>query len=870
MFRRLTSLIEQGTWGSTGARKLTSEFARLALIAKHTSNAVNILDNRGRIEWVNDGFIRMTGYSFEEARGRVPGSFLRCERTDPVVGGEIDAAIREGRAIRRELINRGKSGREYWLDIEIEPLFGDDGTLTGFMAIETDISEAKFLQQALTERNADLELMSELAGVGSWRIDIVRQSLWWSQQVCKIHEVDESFQPSLANFTRFFPTEAREQLDSLIKSSIESGARWDVELPLITAKGKKTWVRALGRPVLEHGEIAGVAGAFQDIAAIVAARDNLKRTQERLELATVSANIGLWDWHRDDNRTWISANWWEHLDYALDQLPETLASVEEPIHPDDYERVAAQWQDFIDGKTGRFLCEFRLRDAKGGWRWVQSNGRTTKINRRGAAERASGVFIDIHQAKLADEQRVRDQEHLWSLANMDNLTRLPNRGHFFSELENAIRKAARKRRGLVVGIVDLDRFKEVNDSFGHAIGDELLIKIAQRLREAVRSGDVVARLSGDEFAFFLTDVADPVGVEKRLRKLLAAICDPVNLSNLVKRGGGSIGVATYPADAISSNDLLRRADIALYAAKTNGRRGCQWFQPAMEEQLVKGRDARHDFESAIENDEIIAFYQPVISVEGYAINGFEALARWNHPMKGIIGPSDFSSALLEPEMGRLLGTRMRALVFGQIAEWRIAGVPFRQVAFNVVASDFKEGRLAKDVLTAIADGRVLPQDLCVEVTEGVLMDAAGSSIREDLFTLRRAGVEIAFDDFGTGYGSLSHLREYPIDRLKIDRSFVVSLPGNERDLEIVRTIGTLAGALGLRVTAEGVETAEQADLVRSVGATELQGYLFGKPMHPHRVAGFVSRFRAGIEAKPADNADAAEGGKVTRLATRRA
>lgn len=868
MFRRLTSLIEQGAWGSTEATKLTSEFARLALIARHTSNAVNILDNRGRIEWVNDGFVRMTGYSFEEAKGRVPGSFLRCEHTDPVVGGEIDAAIREGRAIRRELINRGKSGREYWLDVEIEPLFGNDGTLTGFMAIETDISEAKFLQQALTERNADLELMSELAGVGSWRIDIARQSLWWSQQVYKMHEVDDSFQPTITNFIRFFPPAAREKLDSLIKSSIESGARWDVELPLITAKGRETWVRALGRPVLEHGEITGVAGAFQDIATVVAARENLKRTQERLELATVSANIGLWDWHRADNRTWISANWWEHLDYAPDQLPETLAAVEEPIHPDDYERVAAQWQDFIDGKTERFLCEFRLHDAKGGWRWVQSNGRTTKRNRRGAAERASGVFIDIHQAKLADEQRARDQDHLWSLANMDNLTKLPNRGHFFSELDNAIRKAARKQRGLVVGIVDLDRFKEVNDSFGHAIGDELLTKIAQRLRDAARSGDIVARLSGDEFAFFLTDVADPVGVEERLRKLMAAVCDPVHLSNLVKRGGGSIGVAAYPKDAISSNDLLRRADIALYAAKTNGRRGYQWFQPAMEEQVVKGRDARHDFESAIENGEIIAFYQPVISVEGYAINGFEALARWNHPMRGIIGPSDFYSTLLEPELGRLLGTRMRALVFEQIAEWRLAGVPFRQVAFNVVASDFTEGRLAQDVLTAIADGRVLPQDLCVEVTEGVLMDTAGSSIREDLFMLKRAGVEIAFDDFGTGYGSLSHLREYPIDRLKIDRSFVMNLPGSERDLEIVRTIGTLAGALGLQVTAEGVETPEQADLVRAMGATELQGYLFGKPMHPHRVAGFISRFVAGIEAKRKDDADAA--GKVTQLATRRA
>ena len=722
----------------------------------------------------------------------------------------------------------------------------------------------------MTDRNADLELMSELASVGSWRVDAARQALWWSHQVFKIFEVEEDFAPSIASFTQFFDGEARDKLDSLIRASIESGARWDVELPLVTAKGREIWVRALGRPSSEHGEISGVAGAFQDITAAMAARKDLKRTQERLELATVSANIGLWDWHRAENRTWISANWWEHLGYAKDQLPEYLAAIEEPIHSDDAERVTEQWQAFIESKSARFLCEFRLRDAEGGWRWVQSNGRTTKRNRQGGAERASGVFIDIHQSKLAEEHRARDQEHLWSLAHMDNLTMLPNRGHFFAELDKAIRTAAREQRGLVVGIVDLDRFKEVNDSFGHAIGDELLISIARRLRAAVHGGDMVARLSGDEFAFFLGDAGDPAGVEERLRGLLAAICDPVGLSNLVKRGGGSMGVAAFPADATSSNDLLRRADIALYAAKTSGRRCYQWFEQAMEEQVVKGRDARHDFESAIENGEIIVFYQPVISVDGYAINGFEALARWNHPMKGIIGPSEFASTLLEPELARLLGKRVRALVLDQIAEWRLVGVPFRQIAINVAAPDFGEGALAQQMLGAIADGRIQPDELCIEITEGVLMDNAGSShIREDLFALKRAGVEIAFDDFGSGFGSLSHLRDYPIDRIKIDRSFVMNLPNGERDLEIVRTIGTLAGALGLRVTAEGVETAEQAELVRNLGATEVQGYFFGKPMHPHRVSGFLSRFRAGIEAQHKDG-PLIHGAKVTRLATRRA
>jgi diguanylate cyclase (GGDEF)-like protein/PAS domain S-box-containing protein len=843
MVRGLRSWLRSRLLDRTRLGKVQSkEFSQFALIAGDTSNVVSILDREGRLVWANDAFTRVTGYSFEEAKDKRPGSFLRCTQTNSEAGAAIDAAIRHGYGIRRELVNRAKSGCTYWVDVEIHPFAGEDGETAGYVEVEIDISEAKSLQKALTNWNTDLEMMSKLSGVGAWRMDVPGQTLWWSNQVYKIHEVPEEFIPTLANACQFYIGEAKEKIAGLIESTISSGESWDVELPFLTAAGREIWVRTVGRPLLEAGVIKGIVGAFQDISATANARETLKRTQERLELATIGARLGLWDWHSKDEQTWVNPEWWESLGYEPGRLGSTISADEEPVHPDDFDFVTAAWIAFIAGATEEFCCEYRIMDGMGEWRWIQSIGRATQRNRLGAIERVSGVFTDIDQRKRADEQRARDQERLWLLANLDNLTNLPNRGMFFSKLEEKIRRCEETGGGIAVGIVDLDRFKEVNDSFGHAVGDELLIRIAQRLKDAIEPGDMVARLSGDEFVFLLGDIDSEAKTEDRIGRLLAAVCEPVRLSNHVKRGGGSIGWAVYPEDAATTPELLRRADIGLYAAKAQGRRFSKRFIPAMEAEVDAGRAVCREFETAIENDEIVTFYQPVITADGLRLSGLEALARWKHPEKGILPPAKFLSALKEPEVARRLGSSVRAMVLAQIKTWRIQGIAFGRIAINAVAADF-EGDLTNQLLDAIAAGTLLPHELCIEVTEGVLLDGAGNiRIRDDLLALRQAGIEIAFDDFGTGYASLSHLREYPIDRLKIDCSFVMSLPQSPRDLEIVRTIGTLSTALGLRLTAEGVETPEQSRIVSDLGATELQGSLFSKPMHADRVPGFISRF----------------------------
>jgi diguanylate cyclase (GGDEF)-like protein/PAS domain S-box-containing protein len=823
------------------------EFSRLALIAKSTSDAVNIIDRDGRIEWVNEGFTRLTGYTAEEAIGRRPGEFLRSDETNPADAQAIDAAFRAGTSVRREIVNRSKTGRHYWIDVEAQPLRGPDGVVTGYMTIASDITQSKALQNALTNRNLDLEMMSTLAGVGAWRYDLDGERLWLSAQVYDLLDLDPTAGPSIADCLKLVLPDRRQHLRDLVTSTLDSGTSWDEELRVVTPKGHTVWVRAMCRPLMIEGQIRGLIGAIQDITAIVGSRETIRLTQERLELATTSARVGLWDWHAADEMTWVNPEWWGSLGYDAHQMHGLISATDEPVHPDDFARVTSTWLAFIAGETDEFSCEYRILDGLGQWRWIQSVGRTTRRDAKGNIERVSGVFTDIDQRKRADEQRMRDQERLWLLANMDTLTHIPNRGLFFGGLQDKIDEA--EGQALVVGIVDLDRFKEVNDSFGHAIGDELLVKIAERLKMAIGPNDVVARLSGDEFAFLLTDIGDGTATEARISQLLAAVCEPIALSNRVKRGGGSLGWASYPQDAATATELLRCADIALYAAKTSGRRTARAFDPSMEAEVNAGRDIRHDFEAALENHEIVAFYQPVVSADQTELRGFEALARWNHKTRGILGTAHFLSALKEPELARSLGTQMRTMVLAQMTQWRAQNIAFGRVAINAVAADF-EGELVSDLLSAIESGALRPEDLCIEVTEGVLLDGAGNArILEGMMALKHAGVEIAFDDFGTGYASLSHLREYPIDRLKIDCSFVGGLPSSARDLEIVRTIGTLASALGLRLTAEGVETEEQAGIVAGLGATDLQGHLFAESLPGENVPGFIAGFEAHVRGQ---------------------
>ena len=427
--------------------------------------------------------------------------------------------------------------------------------------------------------------------------------------------------------------------------------------------------------------------------------------------------------------------------------------------------------------------------------------------------------LDVHE-----QMRLREESDTQAryLAYHDPLTGLLNRARFNEQLKFALQHAG---NGLTAALViDLDRFKDVNDSLGHAAGDALLRTVAQRLQSAVRSGDIAGRLGGDEFAVALTELEQPEFATKLAQRILQTLGDPYDLDGHEMRSSVSIGIAIGPQDAKTGDELLRCADAALYQAKRDGRATFRFFEPGMNDCLRSRRLLEQDLRRAIAEDGFDLHYQPLFDLREQQIVGYEALLRWDHPQRGNIPPGEFiplaeETGLIVPISDWVLRTACR-----EAAGW----VEPHMVAVNLSAVQFSQTNVVAAVKAALDEADLSPHRLELEITESLLMSNT-ESVLADLHRLRHLGVSIAMDDFGTGYSSLAYLWRFPFDKLKIDRSFITDLETDPKVSEIVRTIISLGQTLNLAVTAEGIETSEQASALTKQGCDLGQGFYLGRP-----------------------------------------
>jgi diguanylate cyclase (GGDEF)-like protein len=412
-----------------------------------------------------------------------------------------------------------------------------------------------------------------------------------------------------------------------------------------------------------------------------------------------------------------------------------------------------------------------------------------------------------------------------ALAHQDALTGLANRRVFGDRLAAALAQSERTGRSIAVLCLDLDRFKSVNDTLGHAFGDTLLRTVAERIRSVVRQADTIARLGGDEFAILQAGVGQPGAATALAQRLVDLIGRSYVLDGHLVNTGVSVGVAVGPADAADPDQLLRNADLALYEAKAGGRGRFCFFEPAMDMRMQERRRLELDLRKALAMRELELHYQPQVSVETGRLTGFEALLRWQHPERGLVPPSEFVPLAEETGLIVRIGEWVLRAACREAARW-----PGElSLAVNLSPVQFKSQRLLDAVRDALAQSGLNPARLELEITEGVLLQESGTTLAI-LHALRRLGVRIAMDDFGTGYSSLSYLRSFPFDKLKIDKSFVRGLFSSADCAAIVRAVAALGASLGISTTAEGVETAEQMGRIREEGCTEAQGYLFSRPV----------------------------------------
>lgn len=478
------------------------------------------------------------------------------------------------------------------------------------------------------------------------------------------------------------------------------------------------------------------------------------------------------------------------------------------------------WQEL--NSTGHWQGEINNRH-KNGQIYVEHLTINNVYDDLGKVIRRVGLFSDITEKKKSEKQ-------IWYQANYDSLTELPNRRLFADRLQQEIRKAKREKYLMALLFLDLDRFKEVNDSYGHKIGDALLIEAAHRISQCVRESDTVSRLGGDEFTVILSEIIDISDVDRVAKAIIDALCQPYFFNTDHIFISASIGIALYPSDTTQEDDLVRFADQAMYAAKNKGRNGFCFFMPSMQEASQNRMLMLTHLHLAIQRQEFVVFYQPIIDLQSGAIYKAEALIRWLHPSQGLVSPADFIPIAEEHGLIHEIGQWVFHQVVDQFKDWQAQYQTHLQISVNVSPLQFQGlDNFVEEWLLYLQTAGIAPDNIIIEITEGVLLEA-NTKAMEKLFAFADNDMQIAIDDFGTGYSSLSYLTKFDIHFLKIDKSFVNNLTPESNDLTLIKAIIILAHQLGLKVIAEGVETELQRDLLQQMGCDFAQGYLYSKPL----------------------------------------
>ena len=554
------------------------------------------------------------------------------------------------------------------------------------------------------------------------------------------------------------------------------------------------------------------------------AEESLRESEERYALAVLGANEGLWDWNLRTNEFYYSPRWKSMLGCEESEIETSPQEWFSRIHPEDCIRVKEEIEAHHAGQTPHFENEHRMLHKDGTYRWMLARGIAVRDG-QGKAYRMAGSQTDITEGKVADV-----------------LTGLPNRILFMDRLGRSVERG-KYRKGYLFAVffLDLDRFKIVNDSLGHLIGDQLLVTTARRLQACLHTGDTIARLGGDEFAILLDDiheVSDATRIAERIQRQLAL---PFSINGQEVFTSASIGIALSSTGYERPEDLLRDADTAMYRAKALGKARYEVFDSAMRERAVARLQLETDLRRALERKEFRVYYQLIVSLDDGHISGCEALLRWQHPTRGLISPSEFIPVAEETGLIIPIGHWVLHEACRQLRMWqqRFRSNSPLTISVNFSSKQFMQPELMDQMKQMLTATGLEPRSLKLEITESLIMENPEVA-RALLLRLKALDIQLGIDDFGTGYSSLSYLHRFPIDRLKIDRSFVNRMGLDKENAEIVRTIITLAHNLGVDVIAEGVETTEQLALLRALKCKYGQGFLFSPPVDGETAEGLIA------------------------------
>ena len=806
-------------------RDRNAELRFLRSIVENANDAILVteaepFDEPGpRIIYVNETFTRMTGYTLEDVKGETP-RILQGPGTDRAARDEIRAALERWRSVRVELKNYRKDGTDFWVELNIVPVADERGWYTHWVSVQRDITERKLEEEekrrseeafhaALAEQASDVVVIVGADGVARYGSPSLMNALGYRPKEIVGTDVSVYVHP-----------DDKEEARSALREVLDRPGVGSKPVVLRVRHKDGSWrhFEAVGTNMLDDPSVGGVVVNAWDITGRKLVEDELKLRDRAI--AASSNGIIITDPTRPDNPIiYVNQKFEQITGYgaaeAVGKNCRFLANADREQPGVDELRIAIREGREWSGP----LRNFR-KDGTPFWNELYI---APVRDESGRVVNFIGVQKDVTERKLLEEKLAHQAFH-------DPLTDLPNRSLFLDRVDHALKRARRRGERVAVLFMDLDNFKVINDSLGHEVGDELLIAVAGRLSSCLRPVDTAARLGGDEFVVLLEDVEDPQEATKVAVRIEEALRAPFWVGGHHLFVTTSVGVALGGDDADRSGDLLRNADLAMYRAKEGGKDSHAVFEPGMNEKALERLGMEADLRRALDKEEFRVYYQPKVSLKSGRIVAQEALVRWEHPERGLVPPAEFIPLAEETGLIVPLGQWVLEEACRQAKEWQnlYPTDPSLRMSVNLSGAQFKRPDLGASVAEVLSETGLDPRDLILEITESMMVEDVGDALAT-LQELKSLGVKIAVDDFGTGYSSLSYLKRFPVDFLKIDRSFVEGLGRDSKDEGLVSASIELAHALDLEAIAEGVETEAQLEYLRSLGCDLAQGFYFQKP-----------------------------------------
>jgi len=805
-----------------GARRdMALEAAYVDELMGSSSEAAALLDDRGRIHRCNAAFADLFGRAEGDLRGLAFHGLLAD-------GAEDDAAdvadrIEAGRPVRAEV--NALLPTEERREISV---LGSASRLPGqparYLVQVQDVSRRVMAETAFRRLEKAVETMQ----IGVTVTDVDGRIVYTNPADAEIHGYTR--EELIGEDVRIFAPEGAEDQRPLTLSEMEELERWSRESINVRKDGTTFPCQLMSDVVRDaDGRPIGVVTTCEDITQRKRAERALRRSEQRFALAVRGATDGVWDLDLKRHEIYLSPQWKSLLGYDDVEIGSHPDEWFGRVHPDDRARLREDLDAHRRGITPRFENEHRILHSDGSYRWVVVRGMAQR-DEDGRALRVAGSLTDITERKIAEKQLA--QEALY-----DPLTGLPNRAFLTDLLDRAHRRAQRHEDiGFAVLFLDLDRFKEVNDSLGHAAGDEMLREVSRRLIQSVRPGDVVSRFAGDEFCILLDDLDDPGDTTRVADRVQEALRDPIVIDGREVQTSVSIGIAVSAGEGPEPSVLLRNADNAMYRAKARGRDRYEVFDREMHERVAELHSLEEDLRAGLEEGQFRVCYQPVVNLDTGTITALEALVRWHHPVRGSVPTGTFLSVAEDTGLIVPLGWWVLNEACRQMASWARRFPRYRDlpVGVNLSSKQLRQPDLVERIEEALRSADLPPRCLTLEVKEGDLMsdpEVHAPVIRK----IRELGVDVEIDDFGTTSSFIQYLDQFQVSALKLDPSFVrLAEAGRDRD-PVLQAIITLARSLGIRVVAEGVETSRQGDRLRDLRCEQGQGYLFARPLETQAV-----------------------------------